>query len=220
MKLSRFAMPSSQAPALADSIHSSPRHAELTAIPSNDFRDEIQHLERRHIPPHPKRYHESKRLRVERTYPPVNDVYFAHISPSDTVHQHTNETANIPSPKKSVDLSPCHICRRKPTVRSELDAFADCEGCGKRTCYICIRECLGSAVAVSKDTEMIDGLSFALQREDSLKADSGKQVLEGKIWGDGTERGHKGMVCSRCCVERGTEGEVWCLGCLRAEEGG
>lgn len=29
---------------------------------------------------------------------------------------------------------------------------------------------------------------------------------------------HKGMICSRCCVERGAEGEVWCLGCLRAEE--
>ncbi len=31
---------------------------------------------------------------------------------------------------------------------------------------------------------------------------------------------HKGMICSRCCVERGTEGEVWCLGCLRMEEDG
>jgi hypothetical protein len=30
---------------------------------------------------------------------------------------------------------------------------------------------------------------------------------------------HRGRICSRCCVERGTEGEVWCLGCLRAEGG-
>lgn len=206
-------MPCPQAPALADFIYNSPRHAELTSIPSNEFRDEIQHLERRHILPHPKRYHDSKRARVERTYESGNDVYFAHL---DTIHQHSNETISISPPKKTVDLSPCHICRRKPTVRSELDAFADCEGCGKRTCYICIRECLGSAVAVSKDTEMSDALSFSLQREDSLKA---KEIPKGKIWGEEKERGHKGMVCSRCCVERGTEGEVWCLGCLRAEEG-
>jgi hypothetical protein len=30
-------------------------------------------------------------------------------------------------------------------------------------------------------------------------------------------REHKRMICSRCCVERGTEGEVCCLGCLMAE---
>jgi hypothetical protein len=34
---------------------------------------------------------------------------------------------------------------------------------------------------------------------------------------EGMIRKHKRMVCSRCCVERGTEGEVWCLGCLMAE---
>jgi len=33
------------------------------------------------------------------------------------------------------------------------------------------------------------------------------------------ESGHKDMVCSRCCVERGADGEVRCLGCLRGEEG-
>lgn len=42
--------------------------------------------------------------------------------------------------------------------------------------------------------------------------------VEGKMEMD---RGmHRGMVCSRCCVERGVEGEVWCLGCLRVEGGG
>lgn len=28
--------------------------------------------------------------------------------------------------------------------------------------------------------------------------------------------GHKGMICSRCCAERGPDGDVWCLGCLKA----
>ena len=39
-------------------------------------------------------------------------------------------------------------------------------------------------------------------------------------WGEGVVETHRGMICSRCCVERGMEGEVWCLGCLRMEEGG
>ena len=30
--------------------------------------------------------------------------------------------------------------------------------------------------------------------------------------------GHKVMICSACCVERGGDGEVRCLGCLKAEE--
>lgn len=30
--------------------------------------------------------------------------------------------------------------------------------------------------------------------------------------------GHRSTVCSRCCVERGSEGEVVCLGCLTGLE--
>lgn len=26
--------------------------------------------------------------------------------------------------------------------------------------------------------------------------------------------GHRAVVCSRCCIERGAEGDVTCLGCL------
>lgn len=76
-------------------------------------------------------------------------------------------------------------------------------------------------MAVSNDTEMVDALSFSLSKEESLKDEShdpDKQAPEGKILEE-KGQGHKGMVCSRCCVERGTEGEVWCLGCLRAERG-
>jgi hypothetical protein len=171
-------------------------------------------LERQHILPNPKRYHDSKRLRVEKAYASNPDLYQLQLPSSNDIHQHSTETAIKSPPKKSVDLSPCHICRRKPTVRSELDAFANCRGCGKRTCYVCIRECLGSAVAVSKDTEMIDALSFSLQREESLKEEGDDTRNQDRTWGTG----HRGMVCSRCCVERGTEGEVWCLGCLRVEE--
>ncbi|KAA8574099.1 hypothetical protein EYC84_005621 [Monilinia fructicola] len=102
-----------------------------------------------------------------------------------------------------MDLRPCHICRRKPTVKKELDSFANCEGCGKRSCWVCIRECLGGW-----------GNQRAMEGEDKGSEDKGEES-----WAeDGTQ--HRGMVCSRCCVERGTEGEVLCLGCLRMEETG
>ncbi|KLJ12072.1 hypothetical protein EMPG_12798 [Blastomyces silverae] len=39
-------------------------------------------------------------------------------------------------------LFPCHICHRRPTTRSTLDAYADCDLCAERTCYICLRECM------------------------------------------------------------------------------
>ncbi|KAB8303285.1 hypothetical protein EYC80_004726 [Monilinia laxa] len=102
-----------------------------------------------------------------------------------------------------MDLRPCHICRRKPTVKKELDSFANCEGCGKRSCWVCIRECLGAW-----------GNQMGMEGEDKGSEEEGKES-----WAEnGTQ--HRGMVCSRCCVERGTEGEVLCLGCLRMEETG
>ena len=43
----------------------------------------------------------------------------------------------------AASLAPCHICHRRPTKKSDLDSFAECQGCGGRACYICIRECQG-----------------------------------------------------------------------------
>lgn len=39
------------------------------------------------------------------------------------------------------------------------------------------------------------------------------------VWGGqmGSLVQHRRIVCSKCCVERGPDGEVVCLGCLRAE---
>jgi len=212
MKFARFVALSSEVSLPTNSQPSSPRHAEIS--PANEVREEMQHLERRPILANPRRCHDSKRLRVEKANASGSDFHGLQLPSSDTIQHHSAGTTVTSPQKKSVDLSPCHICRRKPTVRSELDAFANCEGCGKRTCYVCIRECLGSAVAVSKDTEMIDALSFSLQREESFKEEGDDTRNQAGTWGTG----HRGMVCSRCCVERGTEGEVLCLGCLRAEE--
>lgn len=48
----------------------------------------------------------------------------------------------------------------------------------------------------------------------------GGKIQGGIDWGTKRIAKHNTMICSRCCVERGTEGEIWCLGCLRAEGGG
>lgn len=95
----------------------------------------------------------------------------------------TGEAEKVEAQK--VDLRPCHVCFRKPTVRRDLDCFAGCEGCGGRTCFVCLRRCEGGG--------------------------------EGEGGAEEGGGGHRGVVCSRCCVERGVDGEVWCLGCLGGE---
>lgn len=148
---------------------------------------------RRHILPKPRRLqHDSKRQRVMTTPDHCHGEHNVTRSPRSVEH------SGISPVKPVVDLSPCHICYRKPTVRSDLDSFANCESCGKRTCYICIRECEGYMSGYDADVKNDHELEHL---EEPMKK------LE-----------HKGMICSRCCVERGAEGEVWCLGCLRAEE--
>jgi hypothetical protein len=107
-----------------------------------------------------------------------------------------------PNPTK-VDLSACHICRRKPTLKKELEDYLDCESCAKRTCAICVRECLGYG---SGNFEPLGS------RIDS-HGDYGQVIVK-----DEMTHGHKGLVCSRCCMERGSDGEVWCLGCLSNEQ--
>ena len=137
--------------------------------------------------------------------------------------------------KPKVDLSPCHICRRKPTLKAELDAFADCEVCAERTCYICFRECIGPGVENRRAMEWAQeqgsgSLNFSFSGSDDGMDQGGTSRLELaslsyilRPGGDADkERGweksrmveHKRMICSRCCVEKGTEGEVWCFGCL------
>jgi hypothetical protein len=136
---------------------------------------------------------------------------------------------------KRTDLRACHICHQKPKVRTDLDSYGDCEGCGERTCYICMRECLGPSSPVRWESESEMGrerMSFTTGddrpgSEDraeewgfDARAAHSKGGGGGWLGKEGRDWGHRGMVCSRCCVERGVDGEVRCLGCLRAEEGG
>ena len=131
--------------------------------------------------------------------------------------------AAMAAPK--MNLNPCHICQRRPLQKKDLESYADCEGCGERCCWICVRECLGSIYAtrtpspvpqmqpprVDEDHEMDDGDAAFEDKVEQRRVDETKWPEIG---------GHRSKICSRCCVEKGKEGEVRCLGCLRAEEQG
>jgi hypothetical protein len=189
--------------------------------------------------------HDAKRQRItlseSEKRPQENvDIALEHDSSADGS---ANQNANLASTRHSAargegytrtDLRPCHICHQKPKVRSDLDSYGDCEGCGERTCYICMRECLGPITPVAWESiETESGMSFTTVNDELSLADGaedrgvdggpahGQDDKDGDGWlgKEGEVWGHRDMVCSQCCVERGVDGEVRCLGCLRAEEG-
>ncbi|KAH8820407.1 hypothetical protein F5884DRAFT_47507 [Xylogone sp. PMI_703] len=212
-----------------------PRHATL---PGDDdgTRFSIDGMEeqflpeqaRRHIIPKSRRLqlqqHDSKRQRVEIGSNHLVEHQHGSRDISEygyqlQQHQAPHVNVNNSCAKPTIDLSPCHICYRKPTTRSDLDSFAYCESCEKRTCYVCIRECeryMGYDVdKEGEDEDMLlqpSSFSFAGGEKSGVFADLEKSARR--------KFGHRRMVCSRCCVERGAEGEVWCMGCLRAEASG
>lgn len=137
-------------------------------------------------------------------------------------------------------LTPCHICRRKPTKKSDLDAYADCEGCGQRTCYVCIRECQGwlpnaghahVRQEMEEEQQPEDALSRSFTMHDvdddaephmalTRQLANAKNNIENSRYEVGWDsKTHASVICSRCCVERGSEGDVMCLGCLAGVEG-
>jgi hypothetical protein len=141
-------------------------------------------------------------------------------------------------PNTSALLSPCHICHRKPTRKTDLDSFADCEGCGQRTCFVCIRQCQGwlqdgatrteqarqAAATQEEDDELLSRSFTMLDADDDLvvreeedhRPSSTIPRDKGTGW---NAHGHCSMICSGCCIERGIEGDVVCLGCLAGMEG-
>ena len=165
-------------------------------------------------------------------------------SPQSRVLQDQPDLGNK-VPVKTVNgtvLEPCHICHRKPVKRSDLDAYADCQGCGQRTCFVCIRECqgwnveVGSALSeqevLSRSFQMSDDDDVSTTHHDGLSDNDREGCPEDqqrrkqpnnardehvKGWDAG---GHRAVVCSRCCIEKGSEGEIVCLGCLSGLEAG
>jgi hypothetical protein len=177
----------------------------------------------------------SKRVRVcteneihlESNPPSCNFHDFSSSQPYESyaqVHHHLSTqqqtSASRPATTRtdsSTLLSPCHICHRKPTKKSDLDSFADCMGCEHRTCFICIRECQGWLPAENQSRSV----SFTMQ--DVEPGEGSGQPVKHDTDNDRSlgwlGSGHCSMVCSRCCVERGSQGDVVCLGCLAGMEG-
>jgi hypothetical protein len=165
------------------------------------------------------------------TDPLHHDLHIPRTHSFDNLHTHISEPLPKSKAQRSysaADLSPCHICHQRPRYASELDSYAACQACGERTCYICIRRCEGSSlhpmshqpeianIPTTEDVRMGYELQVLLdgqQQEDECHARGGKEQDLG-------EGEHRDLICSRCCVEQGAEGEVRCLGCLRSEEGG
>ncbi|KAI1768279.1 hypothetical protein GGR53DRAFT_462533 [Hypoxylon sp. FL1150] len=165
---------------------------------------------------------------------------FHHAHPDYSTSPASPQVAQTITTAKSMTttpalLSPCHICHRKPTKRPDLDSFADCMGCGQRACYVCIRACEGwlppslpteaeydaqmSESFTMKDADDDFGSTEYLDEPVLHEQQPGTSSDGGELQGGWSGRGHRDVICSRCCVERGRDGDVVCLGCLAWLEG-
>ncbi|KAI5862138.1 hypothetical protein GGS23DRAFT_572846 [Durotheca rogersii] len=198
-----------------------PRKAVLPASKRSRLLDEN---EEQHAYSHPLSSHAGHHLHQHQQspFPHAHPEYSTPPASPDRTRCETTTRANQP-----LLLSPCHICHRKPTKKSELDSFADCMGCGRRACFICIRACQGWLPPVtvvehsaSSDEEAENpSASFTMRDVDDDGDNHGysqnHEPSQKQGRGDGwVGRGHREVICSRCCVERGLEGDVVCLGCL------
>ncbi|KAM0248658.1 hypothetical protein ACHAQJ_009365 [Trichoderma viride] len=147
---------------------------------------------------------------------------------------HASNAGKSPVKMSGMVLMPCHVCHRRPTKKSDLDSFARCQSCQEQTCFICIRECQSQSPnktatpPLSEDEDVLSP-SFhmddaddctmspssnihAQQHNNNIHA-TGRQGMFSMRAAAGSSI-HHAMICSRCCVEEGAEGEVVCLGCL------
>lgn len=91
--------------------------------------------------------------------------------------------SSVTSPINTIQA--CHICSRRPSTVQDLPAYNDCETCNKRTCFVCTRTCEGPHCQSTEHITLgFPGVYLAAKR-----------------------------VCSRCCVEVGSEGTIWCNIC-------
>ena len=137
--------------------------------------------------------HQGKRPRYRLDQQPV-DVQPTAKSPS-------SEFIPPQQTLSSLLLRPCHICHRRPTSRAMLDAYADCDRCHERACYICLRECEGSRCTLSSED----------LRELAVLEDACGEKL------DILDRRKKRQICGWCVVE-GLDGNgndvIRCLDCF------
>lgn len=148
-------------------------------------------------------------------------------------HQHQRQQQHAMLSKiKSLDC--CHICFRKPSKKADLDSYADCQGCGQRTCYVCMRQCPGwtssfqqhQRTGTGGQGRQTDDIPLASSSPENsftmLDADAETDVDLDETESHKTKptntgwhaNGHREMICGQCCEERGDNGDVVCFGCL------
>ncbi|EZF35421.1 hypothetical protein TMEN_5866 [Trichophyton mentagrophytes] len=129
------------------------------------------------------------------------DVHEYYISegeqdgPIPELRQQAGSSPNKASTGDKQTLAPCHICHRRPTTRTALDAYADCEICSRRACFVCLREC--------------DDV-YCRERDNHIDSESCRKNIE-------QEEYPGRRICSCCAVEGILEtGEevVRCLICV------
>lgn len=129
-----------------------------------------------------------------------DDAISPRTMPSDTIAS-TNMNSKLV-------LRPCHVCHRKPSTKIMLDAYADCELCGQRACYICLREC--NAVNCAQRQQTTSGVEcFDTEMGYHDDHDDNPECT-----------GRQRKVCSLCAIEGLTDtGQeiVWCVDCVRRE---
>ncbi|KAJ9272081.1 hypothetical protein DTO212C5_1844 [Paecilomyces variotii] len=119
-------------------------------------------------------------------------------------------------------LRPCHICHRRPTTREVLDAYATCELCGERACYICLRECSavdcrGAGSTPSIAVPSLYGPDAMIDDTDDVPPASSWRQTDWR-YPQAADVGKRRKVCSWCAVEGLTDGGmevVHCLDCVR-----
>ncbi|CAI7588392.1 unnamed protein product [Penicillium palitans] len=130
---------------------------------------------------------------------PNQDPYSPPVSPKTLVPLHyPSQQSASPSA-----LRPCHICHRRPTTRQVLDAYADCDLCHERACFICLRQCDSASCGGTFGLPEVH-MNMHTSSTDDASYDT-SEVPRRKI-------------CSGCAVEEVTETGaeiVRCLDCVR-----
>ncbi|KAI1300337.1 hypothetical protein F5Y03DRAFT_397284 [Xylaria venustula] len=225
----RFVIPSNRG---STSLYSVPRKAIIPLPVSKKFRLVDDSSREQQPNNHSLHYHHDV---LPSTASHSQPSHFSHAHPelgsaataSSTTPPHARHAPTRTN--SSALLSPCHICHRKPTKKSDLDSFADCMGCGERTCFVCLRACQGWLPAIPTPSEEDVSASFTMRDIDdeqssphhAAKLTDAQNPEQRQKKGEGgwNGEGHRGVICSRCCVEKGPEGDVVCLGCLAGMRG-
>ncbi|KAM7222122.1 hypothetical protein V8F06_002394 [Rhypophila decipiens] len=184
-----------------------------------------------------------KRIRTTDVKEDESRQTLAQTKPNSPISQDHGRPASAPPTTTNLTTPTltkrCHICSRKPTKKSDLDMFADCEGCGQRACFVCMRQCLDwrpavlregikdlsrqknreSLGAMSTDSFTMEDANYAPdangphdQKEDQDSSSKHQQPKDTEGWPARGE--HRQMICSKCCIEAGQDGDIICLGCL------